>query len=314
MTTTRDAVRVDSPGALCAMLPHLCGFTPSESLALVWMHGGSVVVTQRIDVDALDLDTAALAATIPASVVVESDRLAAVIVSDARTVSPDDVDRLTAALDQAAPGVEVLDVLHIRHGRWSSLLCDNPECCPPDGTPLDPDAPAVVEMIARGSAPEASRAVAVEPWATGPDSTPRLPALPTGAALESWRDTVLADPLAFDLADVLRDVRVRDVVLWQAARGDLDALDVLAACRLSCADTHPLDVAPVATVGACLLWSAGGSTARAGAALTTAQAAEPDYSLALLVAQSMAAGLPPAVWADAMRSLDFRTVRHGSDA
>ena len=66
MTTTRDAVRVDSPGALCAMLPHLCGFTPSESLALVWMHGGSVVVTQRIDVDALDLDTAALAATIPA--------------------------------------------------------------------------------------------------------------------------------------------------------------------------------------------------------------------------------------------------------
>lgn len=33
-------------------------------------------------------------------------------------------------------GVLVLDVLAVHDGRWRSLACDDPSCCPPEGNPL----------------------------------------------------------------------------------------------------------------------------------------------------------------------------------
>jgi hypothetical protein len=35
-----------------------------------------------------------------------------------------------------AAGLGVLDAIAVTDGRWRSYECTNPECCPPEGTPI----------------------------------------------------------------------------------------------------------------------------------------------------------------------------------
>lgn len=109
----------------------------------------------------------------------------------------------------------------------------------------------------------------------------------------------------------LRDVRVRDTVLWECARmaGDerMAALSVLMV-GLRCAPTGA--VAPVATCCALVAWLAGDG-ARASVAVERALADDPAYSLAQLLVQSLAAGMPPGAWQQATAGLSRIECRHG---
>lgn len=325
-STTARPVRVPGPGALCATLPHLIGFTPSESLVLVWMTDGIVSLTQRIDVEALDAGPEILRSALQAGANHGPERVAVVIWSASRTPSPDDLDLITDALDHVAPGVDVLDVLHVDGQAWRSIMCDNPECCPPDGTPLDFDGAPIVELIADGRAPLDSRedVEASEPVPAGQAHT--VPEEMTNADREEWRDqrcaawAVLLDSTAQHTPDLLaglaaslHDVRVRDVALfWVTALDDADDLrragDLLADVVRA---AHPEDAAPALSCAALVSWLLGDGV-RANLRTHAALTADPGYSLALLLSQSLASGLPPKAWRDSMASLDFATVRHGS--
>ena len=48
-TTSAERISLRSPAALCCAVPHLLGFHPQDSAVLVWLTGGSIILTQRLD-------------------------------------------------------------------------------------------------------------------------------------------------------------------------------------------------------------------------------------------------------------------------
>jgi len=71
-------------------------------------------------------------------------------------------------------------------------------------------------------------------------------------------------------------------------------------------------VAPVASCAAIVAWLLGDG-ARAHIAVDRARHDDAGYSLALLLAASLTAGLPPAAWRESMAALTRDDCRHGAD-
>jgi len=146
-------VQAGAPDALLAAIPHMLGFYPSHSLVVIGLTGkrNSVRVTFRYDLP--EPSDAALAEDIAghAASVLSAQRLhAAVLVGygPATLVIPvlvPVVHRLLAA------GVEPVEVLRAEAGRYWSVLCEDPACCPPAGRPFDPGShPVAAAMTGAG--------------------------------------------------------------------------------------------------------------------------------------------------------------------
>lgn len=333
MTTfTSDRIALRSPDALLAALPYLLGFHPTESAVLVWLRSGRIVLTQRID---LPPEPAALPAWSKAvwshQAATVSDELILVVVS-ARAPEPAVVSSVADIADDR--GIVMRDLLRLHDGRWWSLLCSDPECCPETGRPIDAAALAAVgaEFTFQGRVPLSDRGVLEGQFAPDADLAAIVAghlvgARPGRGSIERWRDRRLRrieslvasdgplDPAA--LAEIITgvaDVRVRDTLLWEAARwpedGVAHALDRLATAVRGAPEGS---VAPVATVTALVAWL-DGDGARARTCLDRATADDPGYSLALLLSASLDAGMGPQVWREAMRALTRQDCRHGTNA
>ncbi|MGN9775138.1 DUF4192 domain-containing protein [Micromonospora sp. H33] len=147
-STDVPRLSVRSPGDLIAAVPYLLGFHPADSVVVVAMQGKRVTFAARSDLPDLrePVDSARRMAE-PARPVDEPARhLAAVVarqVADRATVlGYGPAARVTPAVDAvrvalADAGIPVLDALRVTDGRYWSYLCDEPECCPPEGTPYD---------------------------------------------------------------------------------------------------------------------------------------------------------------------------------
>ena len=48
-STPIDALTLRSPDALVAAVPYLLGFWPTDSAVVVWLRGGRIMLTQRLD-------------------------------------------------------------------------------------------------------------------------------------------------------------------------------------------------------------------------------------------------------------------------
>lgn len=331
MTSSADIDRLSlrSPDALLSALPYLLGFHPQESVVAVWLRDGRLLLTQRIDLPGADTPLPAWVQALWGHAAARAaDELVLVAVSG----HPLPVPVIEAATEPApAAGVRLRDVLRVQGDRWWSLLCEDATCCPPEGRRIRQAAADAVaaEFTGRGRAPMPARTDLVAQLAHdagwSADVAARITAPPRGRGeREAWRDRMLArlldllsraEPLDADaVADVasgLADIRVRDTLLWDATRWAEDdacrALDRL----LECVRATPIGtVAPVATCAALVAWLLGDG-ARAQVALDRAQAADAGYSLALLLAASLRAGLPPSAWREAMGSLDRSACRHG---
>ncbi len=329
-----------SPDALVAAVPYLVGFHPSESAVLVWIEQRRVTLTQRLDLPSGPGDRAAWMEAMWGHRAADTADEVILVLVTART----DVERLRAdvAIRASRSGVHLRDALRVDDTRWWSLLCENEACCPPEGRAIDQrtsDAVAA-EFTVRGSAPLPDRDAVVASLAPDPVAVLGVRALlaardnvpAQGSELEIWRDEHIAHILgvlrtgtggtsapvsAADRATVilgLRDVRVRDTVLWEMARRQpeplRDALEILVRCVASApAGT----VAPVATCCSLVAWLCGDGV-RATVAAQRALADESGYSLAQLMAASLGAGLPPTTWRDATASLSRDECRHGVGA
>ena len=147
----------------------------------------------------------------------------------------------------------------------------------------------------------------------------------TATTLAHWRDESIEAILNIVLAadgtgevsdsDIARvifclsDVRVRDTLLWHLVQKDerVAALGVLT----SALRAAPVGVvAPIATCTSICAWLTGDG-ARALVALERSQVDDPEYSLAQLVAEGLAAGLPPSTWAAAMAGVTEEQCRTG---
>ncbi|WP_254909768.1 DUF4192 domain-containing protein, partial [Micromonospora sp. NBS 11-29] len=134
-STERPRLSVRSPADLVAAVPYLLGFHPADSVVVVAVRGQRVVFAARGDLPEPGTDPGPAAGHL-AQVVARQDADAATVIGygpAARVTGP--VDAVGGALDAA--GLIVLDALRVTEGRWWSYLCDEPACCPAEGTPYD---------------------------------------------------------------------------------------------------------------------------------------------------------------------------------
>ena len=317
----RPPVRIDSPAGLIAVVPHLLGFTPQDSLVVIGVspQRGRLQLAFRYDLpDAPDLAGAADIAGHAVGVLGRHRVTIAVVIGygPGPLVTP-----LADAVREALSHTSVLlhDVLRVQDGRYWSYICPDPSCCPADGVPLDTtNDPAAQAMTAAGAEalPDRQALAATLAPVTGSDAATMaratrralraavrlaeteglravdregLPAV-QGAISAYQNGKTISHSRHARLSVALTRLPVRDDA-W--ARMDPAFRD--AHLRLwtdLVRHAQPGFVAAPASLLAFTAWQSG-EGALANIALDRALADTPGYSMAELIRQALSAGLPP---------------------
>ena len=327
----QEELKVRTPAAVLAVIPYLLGFHPSASLVVIGSGrpSGRIHITSRYDLpdppssaDAAEIaeHAAALLENVPgvtAAVVVGygSGRLVTPVAEAVRRKLP-------------ASGIELHELLRVEGGRYWSYLCASPACCPTEGVPFDTAAePVAAEMtfagrqtlpdraalartvapiggLARESMRQATeraedRAAGLVASAVRSGRDREVVAVLTEHGLRAVRDAIAAcrsgdiptshDDIAW-LALALSNIRIRDDA-WARMdprfREDHERLWT-AVVRLA----EPEYLPAAAALLAFTAWQEGNG-ALANVALARALDADPGYTMALLIRDAIAGGLPP---------------------
>ncbi len=308
---TPTRLRVRRPDELLAIIPYLIGFHPQESLVVVFVRSGRVILAGRLDLPA-DADGKKMADFIGALAKRERAEALALVAYSAAALP---ANRLLTRLMDHLTDHELTDVLYVGHGRWWSLTCAD-ECCPLAGTPLDLTShPLSASAVLAGLGTRASRHE-LEASVAGPpdDELPRLDRLidalladyeqldepeEAGRLLASMIDHGLVNPDVLDeescvlLGLLVRDVHLRDLA-W-ALIAPTSADDHVRLWGAVVAHVPPT----VAAAPLCLLgiaaWVQG-----AGALLNCCSErlarVDPDYSMGRVLAEISEQAIPPTRW------------------
>jgi hypothetical protein len=322
-------VRLSSPADILAVVPHLLGFHPARSLVVVGASGPRQRIELGFRYDLPDPPDAAVTRQIGghATAVLTQRKVTTVIAigyGPGRLVTPV-MDGFAAAA--RGGGLEVRELLRVQDGRYWSYLCRNPACCPAEGVPFDVRShPAAAAMSAAGLAAYPDRAAlagTIAPLA-GQRASIRDEAV-SGAVARVVALTARAsaaggpDPLRLVIAEGRR--AVREAIDRYRAGGRVTDAGQLAWLVVSLAqlpvrddawarmvpghrDAHlrlwsdlvrnaagPWLPAPAALL-AFTAWQCG-EGALASIAVERALAADPGYSMALLLGDILDAGVPP---------------------
>jgi hypothetical protein len=252
MTTT---IRLRGPADIITVLPYHLGYRPAESLVVVCLMRNRIGVVGRIDLPPPDVDPALVAVELLP--VVRRERPDAVVLVGFESTDGQAEPASVAMRDAIqGAGIQVIERLVVRDGRWWGLDCDR-DCCPAQGEPVqaDDEVPAVSDYIVRGRRPAGSRAdlAARLAYRPEPGQARRCAALITDLAtarrsrsalqrrrrrmLQDWArildltpsgpDAVAAPPPRDDEAWAwavvsLLDVAVRDLLIAWLCPGTLD--------------------------------------------------------------------------------------------
>lgn len=338
-----DAPRlvVRGPDCLPAVVPHLLGFHPDDSVVVLGLEPGTsqVRVTLRIDLPPEDDDGSGWAALVPAFHRAGALEALLVVYPPAGADPWREGEPLplphravvdTAADLLAAGGVRALDAVCVVDDRMRSYWCLDQVCCPPEGraVPASEQLRIDAEFVAAGSAPLGSRRSLELQLEPRPDDDAfreevddrvmelRPDVASYGVAeVESFllglsilgagtdQPNLLATLVA-QASSLCEWVRPRDL-LMRALSVDADPA-ILRAARTVLVEAvrcAPFtEAAPVASLLAVCAWISGdGASARV--ALDRAAAADPTYSLATLLTAALDSGLPPWSWASMMADL-----------
>ncbi len=329
-SAARCRVKVGSADGVLAVVPHLLGFHPSRSLVILGAGGPHARVRLAFRYDLPDPPEEGLAADIASHAVSVLGRqhlpVAVVIGYGPGPMVTPVVDVVRPALREA--GIGVPDMLRVQDGRYWSYVCQDPACCPPDGVPFDPAAhPAAEALAAAGLTVRGGR----EELASTLDPDVSVAAA-MRQAISRARDragrlitaTAARSPggdLFQDLADSgRRSVRLAVTTYRRGQR--LADLDEVAWLGVTLTDLRVRDdawarmvpahraahqrlwtdlvrqlpreyAAAPASLLAFTAWQAGDG-ALASIAIERALDSDPRYSMALLLAEALHAGLPPA--------------------
>ncbi len=324
---SRVQLQAATPDAVLAVVPHMLGFYPSRSLVVLGLgEQNRVMVTFRYDLPAPPDSGLAEDIAEHACFVLDRERIHSALLvgyGPEHLVAP--VIGATA-VRLIGSGVELHEVLHADSGRYWSMLCDDPDCCPPEGRSYDPgshpaaaamteagllaqpDREALARTVQRpaGSADVIARATSrallrlsqlVELGEADGDRDPQLRATRIGRrevqrAIRRYRAGGAIDSierLAW-LAVLLADLRVRDDAWARMDPGYRDHHCRLWTDVVRCA---ALDYAPApAALLAFTAWQAGNGVL-ASIAVDRALGADPGYSMAHLLSGAIEAALPP---------------------
>jgi len=337
-TTNAERISLHSPAALCCAIPHLLGFHPTSSAVVVWLARGRIILTQRIDLPATHEIPDWSRAVWGHHGVRAADEIVAVMIppEGGAALAGLDIDGAVDDLvDQAASrGLTVRDVVQVMGDRWRSLTCSDTACCPPEGERIDPALRTAIaaEFAVEGSAPEPSRETvvrALEPVPAEVDAVVRTGVLDRSHRprdRERWRDdcisnmrhwwaTARADDRPGRLAHLLlglRDMRVRDTLLWEMCQLSPYELRIAQGqlARLL-RSSPPGDVAGIATcVGLCAWLN--GDGVRAAAAAELAHEDDPHHALGQMLRGALYVGIPPTQWRAVIAEMTRDQCRYGS--
>jgi hypothetical protein len=325
-------VRVSSPADVLAVVPHLLGFHPSQSLVVMGVGRPRARVQLAFRYDLPDPPDAVHAADIAehAAEVLRHRRLSTVIgvgYGPGTLVTPV-ADALAAALRQG--GLRLHELMRVEDGRYWSYLCENPECCPADGVPFDVSAsPAAAAMTVAGLVAYPDRAALARTLAPVTGAAALSMQRATSRARERAADLIAQAPSSPGqgagggtklLVDEGRRA-VQEAISTYRAGGRLLAEDPVAWLTVVLAHLAVRDdawarmdpgyraahlrlwtdvvrrAAPAylpapASLLAFTAWQSGDG-ALANIAIDRALAADPGYSLAKLLRDIMDAGVPP---------------------
>lgn len=323
----RPTLRASGPAEIVQLVPYLLGFHPSNSVVLIALRGRRIVVSVRNDLDAPIelLDPWYLSATKAGA-----DRVVALVYSDAAGGAqlPEQhvVDALEAKFEKHR--LKVVDIVLVGDGRWWSYRCPSPQCCPPEGTPIDTTGAIAASAVAEGLVALPTRE-ALESELAIDEAGMRLVEEEIGVYILGEGVGRFADQRPDQRPDVRPDERVVRLGDWAAVRRFVrevrrgDGITPAMAARVLCAlrDRSVRDatigylvarpepevcdawrqltrVAPVswrpAPAVLYALWCyADGDGARSNVGVDVALDANPDYAMAQIVLELQASGLNP---------------------
>jgi len=321
-------LRAKTPTDLLAMVPCMLGFHPERSVVLITLGAERDAFHARVDLPDRpeDMD-AAVAQIIDVAERTRIGRSVLVVYSDDAELAEVAAATVQAGLD--AVGVELVEAIRTDGSRWYSLSgCTGP-CCPADGTPYDisghpflaqtvlqgrvmlssreelaaslignDDDVAAVERAA-GTAGERMVAAGRHPLGQLAPDGARRHLVQEGHWVEQRVGRFLADHVRLSDEEVGRllvalvSIQVRDVA-WASMTHDNAGAQVDLWRDVVRRSPHALLAPPAALLGFAAWLN--GNGALAWCAVDRAHHADPDYSLAGLLAQALAAGVPPSTW------------------
>ncbi|WP_433054549.1 DUF4192 domain-containing protein [Dactylosporangium sp. CS-033363] len=319
-------MRLRGPVELLSAMPYLLGFHPTDSLVALGLRGSGLHLQLRGDLPH-DHDAAVVLADHYGRLFRRNGIDGALLVGYGPPARAEPfLEAVQAAM--TARGITILDVLRTHEGRFWSLLCMIPGCCPAEGRPFDPSTTVIaaeatlagmVALPSRGAVaasfagPVGPALVAMEEagnrsnlrmirLVTGQDpSRVRAAAVAAGrAALEAALTTYGAggrltdDEIAW-LQVLLLIVDFRDRAWERLDRDTRNGSTTEGHLRLwtdMVRRCEPAACAPSAVLLSYLSWRLGNGL-HATLALDRALDADPGYSAAGLMAEILGRGLSP---------------------
>ncbi|HUB42743.1 MAG TPA: DUF4192 domain-containing protein [Streptosporangiaceae bacterium] len=316
-----------TPDAVLAVVPHMLGFYPSRSLVVLGLgEQNRVMVTFRYDLPSPPDSQLAEDIAEHASYVLDRERI-----SSALLVGYGPADLVvpvvgTTAVRLVGSGVELHEVLRADSGRYWSMLCDDPACCPPGGRSYDPGShPAAAALTEAGLAAQPDRE-ALARTVQRPAGSAEVIARATGRALLRLSQLTELGEAEGDRDPQLRATRIGRREVQRAIRryraGEtIDSIEHLAWLAVLAADLRVRDDAwarmdPAYHDHHCRLWTdvlrcaaldyvpapaallafaawQSGNGVLAAIAVDRALSADPGYSMARLLSDAIQAALPP---------------------
>ena len=326
---TLPRVRVSGPTDMLAVVPHLLGFHPQLSFVVIGAGGPR----QRLEIgfrynlpDPPGAEAAAEIADHAVAVLAQRGTTTVIAIGygPGRLVTPV-ADAFAAAARRRR--LHLRELLRVENSRYWSYLCANPACCPADGTVFDyPSHPAAAAMTVAGLAayPDRDAVAATLAPLTGAAARSMDQAIERACAraqalMDRARRKGPGNPLRLAISQGRR--AVRDAIGVYRGGGRITDEDTFAWLAVSLIHLAVRDDAwarmipehrqahlalwadivrradgPWVPAPASLLaftaWQAGDGTL-ANIALDRALAADPGYSMALLLRDVLAAGVPP---------------------
>lgn len=324
MSSSENKLTVRSSADLAAAVPYLIGFHPGHgSIVVIACRDRRIVFAARSDLPALGS---------PAHHLLELTAHLVPVVQRQQPITDlvivgygaqGHIDPALHVVGEAftATGLTVRELLRVTDSRIFSLTCDDPGCCPPQGTAVDSTTSllavhaTVAGLVARpDQAAVARRFTNLDSTGDGirhatTDATARMAALKTagnstvyeagvhavrGALRQHDDGTRLTDDEVAWLTVLLTHRPVRDLAVDLTQPHDQHVTFWAEITRRA---DEPLVPAP-ATVLALTAWRCGDGVLALMAAERALQV-NPDYQLADLLLQTLHAGLPPSAFEQA---------------
>ncbi|MFG3602431.1 DUF4192 domain-containing protein [Micromonospora chersina] len=336
MSFPENKLTVRSSADLVAAVPYLLGFHPSDgSIVVIASRDRRVVFAARGDLPTaahlLDQFTAHL---VP--VVQRQQPITHLVLVGYGT--PEHLDPALRIVGDAftTAGLTVREMLRVTEARIFSLTCNDPTCCPADGTPFDPTASLVaVHATVAGLVARPDRAAVARRFTAGDSDRDSIRGATNSATARMEAVTANGSAAIFEagllaVRDALRqhDNGVRltdDEVAWLSVLLTHRPVRDLAVDLTQPHDQHitfwaeitrradtPLVAAP-ATVLALTAWRSGDGALAVMAAEHALQI-DPDYQLAHLVLHALQAGLPPTAIEESITRTHHTTTRNTDTA